>query len=260
MKTAKVNLSMLIASLLLIFCLPGIVSADVFLKQVTFTQGYEMMGQKMPDNYDTASIWANEGNYRFEMSGDVTILANAKDDMLRILNNTDKTYSEILMSALGDPTKMLGDAATDPHNVQQLQMLQGMAQMMKLSVTVKPTDETKKIGDYNCKKFNIDINMGMAQISSENWATEDIKINYDLLQSIFRFNLAIMPGYKEMMEELNKVKGIIVLSEGTVSTMGNQIKTKTELVESLVKDAPAGTYDIPKDYTEIPYKLPSMGQ
>ena len=56
------------------------------------------------------------------------------------------------------------------------------------------------------------------------------------------------PGLDKMLEEMKKIKGLIVLSTGTTSMMGTDVKTTQELLEVSEKMAPAGTYNIPTGY------------
>ena len=39
------------------------------------------------------------------------------------------------------------------------------------------------------------------------------------------------PGLDKMLEEMKKIKGITVLSTGTMSMMGTDVKTTQELIE-----------------------------
>ena len=84
-----------------------------------------------------------------------------------------------------------------------------MMEMMRMTVTVTPTEETQKIGDWNCTKYNVKMTMGMGGASDiEMWATEDAKIDYSAFMELTNSFKGMMPGYEQMMEEMKKVKGI----------------------------------------------------
>jgi hypothetical protein len=51
-----------------------------------------------------------------------------------------------------------------------------------------------------------------------------------------------------MMKEMEKIKGVVVLQEGTMSMMGTDVKSSQELLEVDEKSAPAGTYEPPSGY------------
>ena len=89
--------------------------------------------------------------------------------------------------------------------------------------------------------------MGMTT-KSEVWASEDIKIDYELYRSLTFSLLGQTQGVEDMMKEMEKIKGIVVLSSGSMSMMGTDVKSTQELVEVAEKSAPGGTYDIPGGY------------
>ena len=84
--------------------------------------------------------------------------------------------------------------------------------------------------------------------TSEIWATEDIKIDYELYMTLGLSMMPKTPGLDKMLEEMKKIKGLIVLSTGTTSMMGTDVKNTQELLEVSKKSAPAGTYEVPEGY------------
>ena len=92
--------------------------------------------------------------------------------------------------------------------------------------------------------------MGMMGTTSdfEIWATEDVKIDYELYRNLAFSIMGQTPGIEDMMKEMEKIKGIVVLQEGTMSMMGTDVKSTQELLEVSDKSAPAGTYEVPSGY------------
>ena len=130
-------------------------------------------------------------------------------------------------------------------------MMQGFAGMMKITSTVTETDESQTIKGWNCKKYNMEMDMMGMTTTSEIWATEDIKIDYDLYRNLtysIMGSMGQMMDMDDMMEEMKKIKGIVVQQEGTMSMMGSEMKSSLELVEVSDKPAPAGTYTVPEGY------------
>jgi len=129
-----------------------------------------------------------------------------------------------------------------------------MKNMMKMKATVQPTTETKKIKNWDAKKYLQTIEMAMGKTTSEIWATEDIKINKDLYLKFSTALFAMQPGMKDMiddmMKEMQKIKGFQVLSSSVSDMMGTQIKSTVELQEIREDNPPAGTYDIPAGYKQ----------
>ncbi len=128
-------------------------------------------------------------------------------------------------------------------------MMQGMAQM---KITITPTSEKKKIGNWNCQKYNQDIVMFMGPMKGEIWATEDLKMDYDLYNKY----MAAMMGkggmfgdfMNQIVSEMKKINGIPVLTITTMEMMGSSIKSTQELIEYKEGTAPAGHFEIPKGY------------
>jgi len=125
-----------------------------------------------------------------------------------------------------------------------------------MSVTVTETGETKKIGNWNCRKYLIDMNMAMGQSKAEAWATPDLKIDYNLYFTMANAMMAQMPGFDKMAQEMKKVKGVVVQQTAVTKMMGADVTSTTEIVEYEDKSAPAGTYEIPAGYK----KVKSMGR
>ena len=85
---------------------------------------------------------------------------------------------------------------------------------------------------------------------AETWATEDIKIDYELYRNLSLSLMGQMTGIEDMLKEMEKIKGIVVLQESTMSMMGTDVKSSQELLEVSDKPAPAGTYTVPEGYNK----------
>jgi hypothetical protein len=96
------------------------------------------------------------------------------------------------------------------------------------------------------------MSLGMGGTSaSEAWATEDLKIDYTMAFTAANAMMASMPGFEKIIQEMKKVKGVVVYQTGTVKMMGAEVTSTTELVECADKAAPAGNYDIPAGYKKV---------
>jgi hypothetical protein len=87
-------------------------------------------------------------------------------------------------------------------------------------------------------------------MTSEIWATGDIRVDFNLYRKISNAMMAGMPGMQESLKEMEKIKGVMVYSESTGSAMGADVKSTDELLEIAEKTAPAGAYEIPKGYAK----------
>lgn len=242
-----------VLALALVLALPGLASADIFIQQLTHTDSGTVAGQNMPARDDTTIAWIGEGKARM-VSHDATMLILADKDAMYVINDKDKTYSEMKLSEAGDITALLKEQGVDVENEEQMAMMKGMMSAMQIKVTVTPTDETKKIEGYECKKYDVDFAVGMGKISSIYWVTPDIKIDYDMLYKIQNAMMLRMPGSMEAIKELEKMDGFPVYTETTANMMGASVKSTTRLLKYAEEPAPAGTYVLPEGYKETKMK------
>ena len=65
--------------------------------------------------------------------------------------------------------------------------------------------------------------------------------------------MSVRPGGTALAAEMRKFGGVSVLTERVQTTTGIQLRSRDELVSAKTQDAPAGTYDVPADYTLKPF-------
>jgi hypothetical protein len=240
----------------LILILPAFLPADIFMKQKTHTDGMEMMGQTQPPTDQFQTIWMATDKIRSD-GEEGTVILRLDQGKIYFLNNTKKTYTEMPM----DMNKVMNEQMQKSMDEQGMDadeqqaamgMMQGMGQM---KMTITPTAEKKKIGQYNCQKYLMDLQTMMGPSTSELWTTEDLKLDYDLYS---KFSAAMMGKggmfggmMQGMMEEMKKVKGVTVLTISTMNMMGMNIKSTQELIEYKEGTAPAGYFNIPSGYKKV---------
>ncbi|NTV80373.1 MAG: hypothetical protein HGA24_03005 [Candidatus Aminicenantes bacterium] len=228
--------------------------ADVYMKQKTHTGAFTVMGQSQPEKDEIMVFWLGAGKARTDTEGKSMLFFSDKKVLIGI-DHAEKTYSEIPM----DFDKMFEEAAegeTEEEKAEakkMAQMMKGMAQGMmgSMKVSVTETGETKKIGSWNCRKYLIDMDMGMMKAKSESWASEDLKVDYNVYFTMANAMMANMPGFDKLVQEMKKVKGVIVYQTSTSKVMGQDMTSTTEVLEYSDKSAPAGTYDIPAGYKKV---------
>ena len=212
------------------------------------------MGQSQPEKDEIMVFWLGAGKARTDTEGKSMLFFSDKKVLIG-LDHAAKTYSEIPM----DFDKMFEAAAegqTEEEKAEakkMAEMMKGMAQGMmgSMKINVAETGETKKIGSWNCRKYLIDVDMGRMKSKSEAWASEELKVDYNIYFTMANAMMANMPGFDKLAQEMKKVKGVIVAQTSTTKVMGQDMTSTTELVEYADKDAPAGTYDIPAGYKKV---------
>lgn len=232
--------------------------ADVYMKQKVHTGAFKVMGQSQPEKDVISVYWLGENKARTDQEDGTSAILLGDKKVLYMIDHNKKQYAEMPL----DFEKMFDEAAAaaageDPEKAEAMKKMPGfMKDMMKgmkgsMSATVTETGETKKIGDWNCRKYLIDMDMGMGKSQAEAWATEDLKINYGLYFASANAMMAGQPGFDKIVKEMQKVKGVIVYQTATVAMMGAEVTSTTELLECTDKDAPAGFYEVPAGYKKV---------
>lgn len=238
----------------MVFILAMPVNAEVMIKQVTHTDEFSMMGQTQPANDETTTMWFGDGVARMDQADTSSWIVISEKNTIYALDHKNKTYAELPLSgakAEGGMPPGMTEGMSAEEAAKMKEMMGGMmGSMMKMDVTVTPTDETQKIKDWDCKKYMVDMKMGMGNTKTETWATEDIDIDMELFKSVSKVFMSAMPGYEDIMKEMEKVKGVTIKSVGVANMMGTEVKTTTDVVEVKKADAPKGSFVIPEGYTK----------
>jgi hypothetical protein len=226
--------------------------ADTYIKLATYVDGYEIMGQKVPAEADTNITWFAPGKIRMDHGDTSSVIVLMDKNAIYSLNHKTKSYREIPFDAIGDVNRLIEREAGSKEGADSMkQMIEGMMSMMKVSAEVTPTEETKEILGYKCKKYLVKMNMGTVAVNSELWATEDIKVDYDMYNKASYSFMLQFPGIDKAIEEMKKVKGFTVSGSSSMTMMGANVNTSTKLLVAEEKPSPAGTFEIPKDYIEV---------
>ena len=227
---------------------PMVVTADTFIRQATHQDAMKMGPQTIPATDDTTETWLGVGKTRTQTAKG-TVIIDGEKGMIYMIDDDKKTYSEIPAADLGNLEKMMGmEGMEEEEKAMMKQQMQAMMAMMQVSMTVTPTEETMEIKGWKCKKYLMDMSMGMAAVKSEAWVTKDVELDWSALWKLTNVMTLMMPGAEKVIEEAKKMEGIPVLSKGTATVMGQQVNSTTEVLEITTKDAPAGTYNLPEGY------------
>ncbi len=150
--------------------------------------------------------------------------------------------------------EMMGKMSEGESPEDKAAMKQMMQNMMKMDASVTETGEHKTINGWKCKKYILKMNTAMGAFTNEVWATEDLKVDKKLYEQLTSRALASMPGLQSsiqaMHKEMEKIKGVQVLTISNFTMMNQAHKTTTELLEFKEKSAPANIFEIPSGYTK----------
>jgi hypothetical protein len=165
-----------------------------------------------------------------------------------MIDHAAKTYMEQPMNM----NDMMAEMGRDESPEDQAAMRQMMQNMMKMDAVVQETKDRKTIKNWKCRKYIMTINSAMGPITNEVWATEDLNVDRKVYEQLASRMLSSMPGLQSSVEsmkkEMEKIKGVQVMTLSSFTMMGQSHNTTTELLEFKEGKAPAGIFDVPAGY------------
>ncbi len=219
---------------------------DIYMKQKQHTDAVTMMGQTQPAQDFINESWITSDKIVTMNEKQKTIIDMNKK-IITMVNHEKKVIVNMPMDFSKNMNKQ-GDMSSE----EKAQFQQFMGKMMQIDVKVEETNERKKIGKWNCRKYLQTIKMAMGTTNSEIWATQDINIDRDLYAKYSAGMLAQLPGMSQNMSsvigEIEKIQGVHVYSEQTITMMGKPMKSSIELIEFKEEKAPSSVFDLPADY------------
>jgi hypothetical protein len=232
--------------------IPILASADMCLKQKHHQDAFTMMGKTQPAKDYTGTMWITTDKARNDMDDKSTIVRLDKNVMI-ILDHTKKKYMEIPLNFAEAAARQAGKEGASEEEMAKLPeaMRNLMKGAMKMNVAVTETNEKKTINGWNCRKYIQKIE-GMMSSESEVWASQDVKLDAKLLAKFSAAFMAMNPGLKEslgdLQKQMEKIKGVAVLTVAESTVMNTKMKSSVELIEVKEGSAPAGIYEAPADY------------
>jgi hypothetical protein len=227
--------------------------ADLYLKQKLHTGSVTVMGRTQPEKDEVMVFWLGANRSRTDTGDSRSSIFLADKGILYVLDHEKLTYMEMPLD-LGETIDQ-AMAGRGEEGGRMAAMMKRMTQgfMGNISVKVTETGETRRIGSWDCRKYLIDIKLAGGETQSEAWATEDIKADARLYFSAANAMMAGQPGFAEMVKEMQKVKGVIVLQTSKTKMMGSEVVSTTELLEGGEKTPPAGAYEVPSGYKKVKF-------
>lgn len=210
--------------------------ADTLVTSKTHSDPF--MGQPAKD--ETSTTWIAKDRMS-RVGEDASFIIRLDQKKLYMIDHSDKTYAVVdLPIDLGKyfPAEMQAQIGA-------------MMQQMKMTATVTPTDETKKINQWMARRHAVAISnaMGM-KIDIDMWVAKDVDIDMSAYKDMVINMQGLQMGFEDVSKAMAAIDGMTVLSETTMNMMGQTMKSREEVVSIEKKAAPAGTYDVPAGYKE----------
>jgi hypothetical protein len=230
--------------LLVTLIAPAGVAADTLIRQVAHTDAFEIMGRSQPASDDTVSIWL--GAQRAAIAGGkVNAVFDFPAKKFYLIDHQARTYSELPI-----PLDLKTLIPADDPNAANFQQ---MITMLKPTVTVTPTEQRKRIGEWNTRLYQIKITNSFMTINTDSWTTEEAKVDLSAYAAMQGAILSIDPVTAEAASEMAKVKGVSIYESTSMTAMGGEMKMTRQTIELGEKPAPASTYAPPAGYALKPF-------
>ena len=202
---------------------------------------------KQPARDSESKVWLGDKRVRRD-DGQATSIMRLDKNKMYLIDNASKTYHVIDLPI--DYRKLNpqgGQAAMDQ-----------VSALSKMDVTVTPRDESKKIGTWDAKRYDVVMtnSMGM-KIENTLWVS-DIGVDSAELTKMTAAVTSLQPGTLDWVKKMEAIPGYPVLQETTVTIPGGQLEgghmsSTEQLVSIEKKDPPAGLYDPPAGYKLLPF-------
>ena len=227
---------------LLVLALPLAAGADTLYTMKSHTDAFQVGGQSQPAKDSTIQVWSASDRLRRD-DGDQSMIFRPDRNRLYVVDHADKTYSEIPLPI--DLRKMMPKGSEA--------MADQIAAGMKVTVQVAPRDETKKIGQWNTRRYDVTVQSAIGmKIATTMWVSKEIE-GFAPFNKMAGTLASLQPGSEEWVKQLEKIDGFPVLTESQVDALGARFATREELVSVETKAAPAGSFDPPAGYKAQPY-------
>ncbi len=215
-----------------------VMNADVYVKEKTHTDSVYHHGTVEPATDTVNEFWIGNKKMAAITEGRIVII-DLNQNRFIFANRKDKTYVETTLPL--DLAKILPA---------QLQM---RAAMFRTKGEVKETSETKKIGKWNTKCYEINTwiiyeGARLNQRDTKAWFTTNVPFDLNIYMEILPIFLKLTNYDETLINEMKKIKAVRVSSETMRYIDGKSVKSNREIVEMSEKNAPAGIYSIPKEF------------
>jgi hypothetical protein len=223
-----------------LFVFAALLAAPTLADSVISMKSHTDAAMGQPARDETTTVWVGKDRMA-RLGGNTTFIIRGDQKKLYLVDTAAKTYSELDLPI--DVLKYF------PPEVQA--QIGPMLQQMKYTAKITPTGEAKKIGAWNAKLYKAEIaNATGMKMDIDMWVTKDLAIDVPAYKELAYSLQGLQPGFEDVTKEMAKIDGISVLTENTMSIMGNTVKSREEILSAETKPAPAGTYDVPTGLTK----------
>ncbi|MGD8438987.1 MAG: DUF4412 domain-containing protein [Holophagae bacterium] len=241
------RLDRVVALVLVTMLAAGFAAADVKVVQAHHQDGFTMMGQSQPATDEEHVTWLGDRKMRMDQGSTSTVVLLDEKKMY-IINHSDSTYAVV-------------DLPVDLNTLLPPGMADQMMKMMQFDVTITATDETKKIGEWNARRYDMKMTSKMMNMDSVLWASKDTPVDVEQWVDLYGEVMRLQPGMQAMIDKIATIDGFIVAQEATMSmsfAADTKVGSSDRVVSIEETDPPAGTYAPPAGSTRKDFNYMEM--
>jgi len=238
---------MLVVLSLIVLMSAGLAGADIKVVQDHHQDAFSMMGQEQPASDEEHVTWIGDGKLRMDQ-GSLSTIVDLDAEKMFIVKHDETSYTDV-------------DLPVDLSSLLPPGMAEQIMTMMQFDVTVTPSEETKKVGEWMAKRYDMKMTSTMMSMNSVLWASTETPIDVKKYFDLYSKVISLQPGMEGMMESMRKIDGFVVAQEATMSMklMGETTVGSSDVVTSIENvDPPAGIYAPPADYTHEEFDFMKM--
>lgn len=232
--------SLLLASLLFFLASPA--AADSLLTVRTHVDAFEILGKREPARDGEIRIWVGEAGARRD-DGTTSAVLRTDRRKLYVIDHEARTYSVL------DLPVDLARLTPPP----QRPLLDQLVVATRVNVSLSETSERRKLGSFEARRFNVSVSGPQGKIfDSTFWVSAQVP-GFEAANRVAASVASLQPGSADWAAKLENLPGFPVLQETTLTLEGTRVKSREELVSVETKNPPAGSYEIPQGYQQLPY-------
>ena len=227
-----------LAALVVLLLASGFAAADIKVVKMTHVDGFTIMGQSQPPSDTEQTTWIGRDRMHMDQ-GDTATIVRLDLMKLFVVDHSKKVFHVLDLPV--DLAKLV------PPEMQQ------MLGMLQFQVTITPSDESKQVGEWTARRYDMTMSSAMFTMKSTMWVTKVAGYDAKTFSQMYAHLNSLQPGMADAVKEMSKVEGLVVEQAGVMTMAGSEVGTSEKTVSIETLDAPAGTYDPPADYSEEPF-------
>jgi hypothetical protein len=217
---------------LLFLIMPLSLFADM--KIVSNYETGAVMGQ--PPEKGTSTMYIKGNKARIDHSAKQTTIVDLDAKKIYMIDHSKKQIMEMDQDQMKQASGMIAQ----------------LGAAAKTTVDINKTGPARTINGFKCEDYQVSVN-GPFSMKSTQCISSDVDIKeFDPFRPFIGESAKMIQGY-----DLSKLKGMPIQSKGTMSLLGQQIDTNTEVISISHDSIPDSTFNLPAGYTtrEMP-KMP----